>query len=293
VPSTAANPEPGTDRGSAVTTPSAGAARTVSGPVLDDGHGSPPGRVPATATTPRTFAGAPMRGTPALPVPATTTTSCSNAWSTARTRSGACAASVVRDRLTTSAPWSTAQVMPAATASVVNRAPSAPTETGRTRAAGATPSTPPGTPRPAISAAIAVPCPPVSRVPSVPSAEPNPAPGSSAPARSGTASSTPESTTATTTPSPRATRCAAGTPNSARCHRCSAVGCPCATPGPVAEVDRNIAEAIAAIPVRSATEIPLWLTSQIFRVSFMFQRRAMWQSEQGVRHNPVNSRTAP
>jgi hypothetical protein len=68
-----------TDTGTAVTMRCAGAASTVSGPVLDSGHGPLPSIVPETAMTPLMLAGAPTCSSPSLPVPATTTASLSNA----------------------------------------------------------------------------------------------------------------------------------------------------------------------------------------------------------------------
>jgi hypothetical protein len=172
----------------------------------------------------------------------------------------------------TSAPWSTAQVTPSATDAVVNLSPSAPTEIGMIIAPGATPSAPPSTARPAISVAIAVPWPSLSSVPSVPLAEPNPAPGSSAPARSGRVSSTPESTTATTTPSPRVVACAADTPKAARCHCCSSIVCARATPG------TTIAIKIAAATALPVTNSPC-VRDHRYSKSIMFHTSRFGQAE--------------
>ncbi len=105
--------------------------------------------------------------------------------------------------LMTLAPWSAAHLMLSATTSSENCSFSA-LEIGRILAPGAMPSAPPCLPVAAMIAAIPVPWPSVSVVPSVPLVLPNPVPGSTCPARSGCFASTPESITATTTPSPRA-----------------------------------------------------------------------------------------
>src|SRR6266536_189851 len=104
--------------------------------------------------------------------------------------------------LITFAPWSTAQRMASASLSEPTLTPAA---MGRILAFGAMPSScisPP--PLPAISEAIAVPCPPVVSGSRRPSAAPpaRPYPGSTCPTRSGWVASTPLSMTATVTPCP-------------------------------------------------------------------------------------------
>lgn len=204
----------------------AGAASTVCPPVSPPGQNRSASRCrlltvnPVTATTPGSRAGYQtlvVESGNMLPVQATITTSCRQAYAIAAANSSL-RSSPPRDMLMTLAPWSTAHRTPAATTAASSYLlASSRTRTGRILASGASPTTPESSRCPAINDATVVPCPTGSNRPSCWGSTRS-IPGNTDPARSSWFASTPESSTATITPRPVDAFQAAAALSERNCH---------------------------------------------------------------------------